>query len=110
MFVLVLATVSYAYFAAVGQFSVTNSNTTVPVRFTNVTFQVREATILGNKSPRVINTGDVYIGPVSGDDSQTFVIAPGQEVILRAGDGGVNLREWFLDVTVANDGLTIIWR
>lgn len=108
---LLLAFVVSAYFLAVGQFTVVNSSTTTPIRFTNTTFQVREATILGRKSARVVNAGDVYIGTLSTDDSQGFVVRPDGEVILRAeGGGGVDLREWYLDVTVANDGLVIIYR
>lgn len=105
-----LAAASAAYFAAVGQFTVINTSTTTPVRFTNITFQVREATILGKKGPRTSNVGDVYIGPTSGDDSQSFVVGPDAEVVLRAGEGGLDLREWYLDVTTANDGLVIIYR
>lgn len=92
------------------QFSKTNSDTAVPVAFTNVSVQVMEVTILGKSAPRVDNTGDIYVGTTSGNDTQAFKISPGGEAIIRVTGGTINLAHWYVDVTTANDGVTIIYR
>lgn len=93
-----------------GQFSKTNASTTVPVVFTNATLQVMEVTILGKSAPRTDNVGDIYVGTTSGNDTQAFKIAPGGEASIKVTSGYIDLASWYVDVTTANDGVTVIYR
>ena len=106
---LALTVAASSAFLLGGQFIVVNSSTTVPIKLTNVTFQVRQATLLGKKGPRTDNAGDIYVSPISGDETQGFKIAPGEQAVISPPSGGANLSEWFLDVSVANDGVIIIY-
>lgn len=92
-----------------GQFSKTNSSAATPVAITNV-LRCMEVTILGKSAPRVDNVGDVYIGPTSANDTQAFKISPGGEVLIKVTSGEINLGDWYLDVTTANDGVTVLYR
>lgn len=95
---------------------VTNSSTTVPTNFvagvggqTNI--YATRVTILGKASPRVNNAGTVYIGTSTADGSQPYPVTAGGEVVLRAPDTApFNLRDWYVDVLNANDGVTIIFQ
>ena len=95
---------------------VTNASTTVPTNFvaglggaTNI--YASRITILGKISPRATNTSIVYIGPVSTNDFQPYPVQPGGEVTIAAPDTApFNLRDWYVDVTTTNDGITIIFQ
>lgn len=95
-----------------GQFSKTVSATGTPEALTNATVLVKEVTFLGKSAPRTDNTGDVYIGITSGDNTQAFKLPPGGEAVIRVQDpsGFINLSSWYVDVTTANDGVTVIYR
>jgi hypothetical protein len=93
-----------------GQFSTVNSTAATPAQFTNATVLCMEVTILGKSAPRVDNTGDIYVGPTSSNDTQAFKIAPGGEVVIKVTSGFINLAGWYVDVTTANDGVTVIYR
>jgi hypothetical protein len=94
----------------------TNSSTTVPTNFvagvggvTNI--YATRVTIIGKASPRANNVGTVYIGTSTGDDSQPYPVTAGGEVVLRAPDTApFNLRDWYVDVLNAGDGVTIIFQ
>ena len=95
---------------------VTNASTTVPTNFvagvggqTNI--YASRVTIIGKASPRANNVGTVYVGPSKDNDSQPYPITAGAEVILVSPDGATfNLRDWYVDVVNAGDGVTIIFQ
>lgn len=94
-----------------GQFSVTNDDVDVPVVITNATTTAESVTLLGKSAPRVDNAGDVYVGPSSGNNTQAYRVPPGGEVVIQLQKGdATNLRLWYLDVTTADDGVTVIYR
>lgn len=94
-----------------GQIIPISSATGTPTRWTNATTLVRKVTILGKKSSRTANTGDVYIGPTSGNDTQAFKVAADGEAVMEAPPGTfINLSDWYVDVTTANDGVVIIYQ
>lgn len=72
---------------------------------------IRQATLIGKKAARTVNTGTVYIGKKSNNDTQPYAIASDAEAFLPAGREGVgplvNLADWYLDVTTNNDGLYV---
>jgi hypothetical protein len=99
-----------------GVIYVTNASTTVPTNFvagvsatTNI--YASRITILGKPSPRGANTSTAYIGTTAGDSTQPYPVTSGGEVLIVAPEGSVfNLRDWYVDVGTANDGLTIIYQ
>lgn len=95
---------------------VTNTSTTVPTNFTagvNATTNINASvvTVRGQVSPRVNNAGTVYIGTTSGNDTQPYPVTAGGEVVIRIPEGRtINLRDWWVDVGTANDGICIIYQ
>lgn len=95
---------------------VTNASTTVPTNFTagvNATTNIfaTVVTVRGQVSPRVNNAGTVYIGTASGNDTQPYPVTAGGEVIIRIPEGRtINLRDWWVDVGTASDGICIIYQ
>ena len=95
---------------------VTNSSTSVPTNFTagvsaTTNIYASRITILGKPSARGANTSVAYIGTTSGNDTQPYPIPTTGEVLITAPEGSVfNLRDWWVDVGTANDGLTIIYQ
>ncbi len=110
--ILLLAVAVLAPPVGTGQFSKVNSATGTPVALTNAVTQVKEVVFLGKSAPRVDNVGDVYIGWASGNDTQPFKIAPGGEAVIRVENPErfIDLSGIYLDVTTANDGVTVIYR
>lgn len=89
----------------------TNSSTSVPTALSTTDIWFTRATVLGLKAARTANSGDVYIGPTSSNDAQPFKVLSSGEVVIQAQVGTkLNLKEWYLDVTIANDGVVIIWQ
>lgn len=71
----------------------------------------REATIIGKRAPRVNNTGRVYLGVTSGNNTQSFPIGSGETVTLTApGSLQYDFRDWFLDVDDNGDGVYVLFR
>lgn len=94
-----------------GQLIITASASGTPVQFTNATTLVTRVTIIGKKAARTANTGTVYIGPSSANDSQVYEIATGEVVTLNARNGYmINLTDWYLDVATNNDGIIILYQ
>lgn len=93
-----------------GQIITISAATATPTVFTNANTWVRKVTIRGKKAARTNNTGTVYVGPTSGNDTQGFDIAAGGEAILEAAPGClINLADWYVDVETANDGVMLVY-
>jgi hypothetical protein len=93
-----------------GQMTIISAASGTPTAWTNAPTFVHKVTILGKKSARAANTGTVYIGPTSGNDTQPFEITTGAEVVLEAADGTLlNLADWYVDVVTNDDGVILIF-
>lgn len=94
-----------------GQIIVTASSSGTPVSLTTGTnVWCTRATIIGNKAARTANTGTVYIGPTSANDTQPYKILTGEIHVFEAPPGtSINLADWYVDVTTNDDGLVIIY-
>lgn len=90
---------------------VTASSSGTPVSLTTGTnVWCTRAIIMGKKAARTSNTGTVYIGPESGNDTQSYPIAAGEIHVFVAPPGAsLNLKDWYVDVTTNDDGLVIIY-
>ena len=96
---------------------VTNASTTVPTNFTagvsaTTNIFATRVTIIGKPSARGANASTCYVGPTSADGAQAYAVQAGGEVTIIASDPNkaFNLKDWFVDVGAANDGLTIIYQ
>ena len=70
----------------------------------------RIATILGKKAARTNNTGAVYVGIGSTNDTQPFVIQPGETITISMAEGKKgDLNDWCVDVENAGDGVIVIY-
>lgn len=70
----------------------------------------RRATFLGKKAATTPNATAVRLGPSSGNDTQGFDLAVSGESELQAMAGSRhNLRDWYLDVGTAGDGVVILF-
>jgi hypothetical protein len=70
----------------------------------------RAATFLGRNAVRTPNTGNVWIGPNSANDTQPFVIGSDGEVGLPAPTGTrLNAAQWYIDVATNADGAVILF-
>ncbi len=91
------------------QLVVTNTSSTVPVRLSSNHMVFTYMTVIGNKSERVANTGTVFIGPTSTNDTQALAITTGQMIAVAVPPTErQDLYNWWLDPTTANDGVIII--
>jgi hypothetical protein len=71
--------------------------------------QFRRATVLGNNAARTPNTGSVWFGPESTNDSQPFeVLSGGESKIGEQAGVKYDLADWYLDVATAADGVVLI--
>lgn len=97
--------------AGTGQLIVTNSDAAVPVAWTNAPTKVTRVTIIGKKAARTANTGTVYIGTSSANDSQVYEILTGTVHTLNARPGAfIDLSTWYLDVATVGDGIIILYQ
>jgi len=63
-------------------------------------------TIKAYRSTRTVNTGVVYLGNSSTDESQLYPLTPGQEItILAGGDGILDLSDIYVDSVTSSDGV-----
>lgn len=68
------------------------------------------AILIGKKAARTNNTGIVYLGIGSTNDTQAWEIAAGAVLTLEAPMGQRwDLNDWCLDVATNGDGLVIIY-
>lgn len=87
----------------------TAADSSVPVRLSTNRVRMASMTIIGNKAARTANTGTIYIGPTSTNDTQSIPITTGQILTMVAPPGQwIDLYDYWLDVTTAGDGVVII--
>ncbi len=87
----------------------TNASATVPVRISSNHWHAASFTIIGNKAARTANTGTVYIGPTSDNDTQPIPITTGQIFTLVAPPGQyIDLYDYWLDVVTVGDGVVVV--
>lgn len=93
------------------EFTKTNASATVPVRLkANRGDYFKRATIYGKLDARTNNTGIVYIGWNSTNDTQTVAINPGSNVVLEAPvNSFFDLYDIYLDVVTTNDGVVVVY-
>jgi hypothetical protein len=71
---------------------------------------VRSALFIGRNAARTNNTGNVYIGWQSADDTQLLEVTPGAEVRVTAPDGeAFDLGATYVDVITNDDGVVVIY-
>ena len=88
----------------------TNSSTSVPVRLAPLGTHASKVTFIGNNAARTANTGTVYVGPTSTNDTQVLAITTGQVMTIECAPGEwIDLYEWYLDPVTANDGVVILY-
>jgi hypothetical protein len=88
----------------------TVTSITVPELISATDIFFRKATIIGNKSARVGNTGIVYIGVAGTNDVQAFAIASGAVAYLNAPVGcRMSFKDFWIDAATAADGVVIMY-
>lgn len=88
----------------------TNSSATAPVQVSSSTVQFKRATFYGKKAARTDNTGNVWIGFSSTNDTQMALITSGGSVVIEAPDGYFyDMTNIWLDVATTNDGVMVIY-
>ena len=95
---------------AVGQFVVINAASTTPAVLTNATIKAISITLIGRKANRTDNTGTVWVGFQSADDSQPIKVAAGATVGISIPAGrSIVLSSLYLDVETNNDGVLVLY-
>lgn len=81
-----------------------------PEALSSVSLHVTEVTIKAFRD-RVVNTGNVYLGPVGGaNDSQTYPLVPGGELKLVASPGQtIDLADILVDAVTLGDGVQLAY-
>jgi hypothetical protein len=93
------------------QLTKTNSSTSTPVRVgtTRGTY-FKSATFYGKSAVRTSNTGTVYLGTNSTNDTQSIEVTAGGWVVISASPGSyLDLYDIYLDVGTANDGVVVVY-
>ena len=86
----------------------TNTVAGTPVKLYHTNIWVTSATVVGMKAARTANTGSVYFGPTSGNDTQFHVLTTGSEAVITSGDQSqFDLSQWYLDVVTDDDGIAV---
>lgn len=103
--------------------TLTGANATTPIQITKTVAAsgtpealaasgtyFRKATILAQKAARSANTGTVYLGIGSTNDTQPIGLSPGDVWSIEAPQGEkYDLNDWYLDVATNGDGVVIIY-
>lgn len=103
---------AHAQAIGIGQFSVVNSSITVPKQLTNAVVLAKRITIIGkNVDQSGANAGDVYIGSSSSDGRNGYPVATGTTHVFEPpiSGGYIDLSTIYFDVTVANDGIWVMY-
>jgi len=96
----------------VNELTKTNASATVPVRLSAVRGAnfFKSATFYGKLHPRTNNTGTVYLGTNSTNDTQAISIAAGEYVVITAPENSYfDLYDFYLDVATTNDGVVVVY-
>lgn len=94
----------------IGQWVVVNTDAAVPVTLTNVVTKAIRCTLIGRKANRTANTGTVYVGMLSANDSQPIEITAGAVVSVLIPDGrALDLSKIYLDVVTVGDGVLVLY-
>ncbi len=105
-----LAVFAFGGLVSTKQLIKTNSSTSVPVRIAPLGTYASKVTFIGNNAARTANTGTVYVGPTSTNDTQTLAITTGQTMTIECAPGEwIDLYEWYLDPATANDGVVVLY-
>jgi len=105
--------------ASINERIVTASDPAVPVRLSTNECVAKTFVFIGNKSARVANTGTVWIQTSSTNDAPGIKLLSGQTISLTGGTGsltgrgadgtgGLDLRQFWVDVEMANDGVVVL--
>ncbi len=100
--------------AAIGQFVITNTSTTVPIQLVTTNLQFTSMTLIGCNFHQITNTSTVFIGfGNSSNQRQGLPIGPGLSLLIAGGvaRGGslYNASNIWLDVSTANDGVIVYY-
>lgn len=88
------------------QLTKTVAATGTPERLSSVDIWTRGFTLYGLSAARTANVGNVWAGPVSTDNTQPVLIMPNDAVVFPVPNGDyVNLKDIYIDVANANDGV-----
>ena len=89
--------------------TVADSGTPEAITSTSPTYFVY-AIFIGRKAARTANTGNIWLGITSGDNTQPIRLVPGQEKTIEAPPSKqFNLSDWYVDVETNGDGVIVIY-
>lgn len=94
-----------------GQFIKTVTAADPPEGITSTNLLVHSVTLKGIKGARTANVGTVYIGFTTNNDEQAFALTSGGEVVIQARteSGRINLKNIYIDVLNAGDGVGVFF-
>lgn len=98
---------------ALRQLIKTNSDTATPTRLvaTRGSALFKTATFYGRLDARTSNTGTVYLGTVSTNNTQPIEVTAGAAVVITApANSYLDLYDFYLDVATANDGVVVVYQ
>lgn len=111
-FIVAVTVVVAATISVMQQFTTVNSNTGTPVQLTNAPIMATAVTLIGTKAPQTTNTTTVWVSyGQSANGAQAVPVAPGSVVnlVLDPGRAFFVLSNIWMDVSTANDGVTVLF-
>jgi len=92
------------------QFNKTVAATATPEALVATPTYVQKAYIFPLKGVRTANTGNVYLGVTSANDTQPWLLTPSTTPIVIEAPLGrkINLAAFYVDVATAGDGV-VVW-
>ena len=112
IFIVPVIAIVAATLYVMAQFTVVNSSTSSPIQITNAPIQATAVTFIGLKAPQTSNTTTVWISyGQSANGAQTVRVNPGEIInaTLDEGRAFFVLSNFWMDVTTANDGVTVLF-
>lgn len=95
------------------QFVVTVSSSSTPAALTNNTsLRAKAITIKARKDRATANTGVIYVGWQSTNDTQLYAVASDAEIVITPPEGSsgyLRLSDIYIDVATNNDGAVVTW-